>query len=397
MTTENQVLPTTTKHFYPDPVPHSVMQSWLFADLLPWQHTAWAYMTEHFPNLPHAMLFAGNAGTGKRAFVYRFVAWALCHAKTINHQGVATACGECPSCQWLMAHTHPNLYQIPPINIASESSDITKPNSKSKAKLSDQSPTHAHSAIIKIDTIRELQPFVQQSSDGIRLVVIHQADLMTLGASNALLKTLEEPAENVLMLLISDTPSQLLPTIRSRLQSMAVSQLTPQQSLEFMQAQLQQDLTQGIANQYQHQNGDSAEPNLQDLTQVNALSGYAPFVALDMWQSQWYQHRQTWINSWQALRSHQRSPVQASDYWQKTLSLTDFLYLSQLMLVEIANHLSNLMVSQQDLDYQKLNPRSTLSAILQLQQLIRQIVQDRRQHIQDKLCYDKLMYALQQS
>ena len=58
-------------------------------------------------------------------------------------------------------------------------------------------------------------------------MVIHQADAMTLAASNALLKTLEEPAENVLMLLISDSPCSILPTIRSRLQSFSVSHVTP--------------------------------------------------------------------------------------------------------------------------------------------------------------------------
>lgn len=375
-------LAVATAHFYhPDPIAHSTVKPWLFADLLAWQCPTWQYLTEHFPNIPHAMLFAGNAGTGKRAFVYRFVAWALCQQKTVNGQNLATACGHCDSCQWLIANTHPSLYQLPSV-LDDDSETPTKKSSKKAiekktAKLQSEAPIHEQTALIKIDDIRELQPFVQQSSGRVRFVVIHQAHAMTLGASNALLKTLEEPADNVLICLISDTPSQLLPTIRSRLQSFAVSQVSAEQSLDFMQRLL-----------------PTANPD--DLQQVNALSDNAPFVALDMLHSSWYQHRQTWLNTWQAIRSQQRSPLQASDYWQKTLSLSDFLYLSKLMLnAVVIQSISDSEPSNNNLNWQKLDPSPTLAAIFALQQIIDEIWQDRRQHIQDKLCYDKLLYAMQ--
>lgn len=363
--------------YQPDPVSDRLLHAWFFAPLLPWQQPAWQNMTEKFPRLPHALLFAGNAGTGKRAFVYRFVAWALCQSKTHDAQGVATACGQCASCQWLVANTHPNLYQLP-LPSVQDTSKATKPNKThaTSTKLHDEAPTHQIAATIKIDDIRSLQPFVQQSSDGLRVVVIHQADAMTLGASNALLKTLEEPADNVLMLLMSDTPSNLLPTIRSRLQSINVSRIAPDQSLAFMTAQLPQ-------------------ADVLDLQQVNYLSGYAPFVAMDMLHSHWYQHRQTWLNSWQAIRSYSRTPLQASDYWQKTLTLSDFLYLSQLMLTDVGEQLAGMGGGQGDVNIAILAPRPSLLDIHALQQVIAQIWQDRRQHIQDKLCYDKLLFAMQ--
>ena len=377
--------PNTLQFYKPDPVSHATIQSWFFADLLQWQQRSWQYLTEHFPNLPHAMLFAGNAGTGKRAFVYRFVAWVLCQQKTVNHQQVATACGHCQSCQWLIAQTHPSLYQLPSIAIAEDTSPTSLTSKKNKpisaaktTKPIDEAPTHQHAAMIKIDDIRQIQPFVQQSSEGIRLVIIHQAEAMTLGASNALLKTLEEPADNVLMCLISDTPSQLLPTIRSRLQSVPVSYITSQQSFDYIQRQL---------------------PNVtaSDIEQVNKLSGFAPFVALDMLHANWYQHRQTWINSWQAVRSGQRSALQASDYWQKTLSLSDFLFLSSAMLTQLADYLAfgDTDNTTAGLNLQKLEPLPSFMSIFKLQQIIEEIWQDRWQHIQDKLCYDKLIFAMQ--
>lgn len=362
-----------TQYYETDPVGQAAIKQWLFADLLPWQQQSWAYLTTHLTALPHAMLFAGNAGTGKRAFVYRFVAWALCHHKTTNEQRVATACGQCQSCQWLMVNTHPDLYQIPKPDI-----DSPTPPAKRKAKtaLVAQAPTHQSGYTIKIDEIRELQPFVMQSSGGLRIVVIHQADAMTVAASNALLKTLEEPADNVLMLLISDSPSQLLPTIRSRLQSFSVSHVTPEQSLAMMQQYL-----------------PNTEPAV--LQQANQLSGYAPFLALQMLNSDWYQHRQTWLNSWQAVRSGQRTPVQASDYWQKTLTLTDFLYLSQALLVPLGQVVMSMPTATTDMDFSKLQPLPTLQQINKLHQIIGQVWLDRQQHIQDKLCYDKIFSTMQ--
>ncbi|WP_290001526.1 hypothetical protein [Faucicola atlantae] len=115
-----------------------------------------------------------------------------------------------------------------------------------------------------------------------------------------------------------------------------------------------------------------------------------------MLDSDWYDQRQTWIISWQALRSGKRSPIQASDYWQKTLALGDFLALSQLLLTEIGNQISGLGLQQADLRWERLQPVPTLAAINTLQTVIHDIWQDKRQNIQDKLCYDKLMIALQQ-
>lgn len=365
MTTQND---KQQRYYWADPVNDEMIQTWFFAPLLPWQQSTWQYMTGHFPDLPHAILFAGNVGTGKRAFVYRFVAWVLCQNKQPQ-----SACGDCESCQWLLAKTHPNLMILPKPQTVETIEKLKKTKS-----LTDNSPAHHTSSLIKIENIREIQPFVQQSSHGHRIVVIHQADRMTLGASNALLKTLEEPADNVLMLLLSDTPSQLLPTVRSRLQQFEVSKISTEQAIDFMQQQM-------------------PTVNFQDLQQVSFMSSNAPFVAMDMLTSTWYQYRQTWIISWQAIRTGQRSAIQASDYWQDLLSLTDFLYLSQMMLLEIANSIFGLKKLQYDINISKLNPLPSLLSIHTIQKTIEDIWQARQQHIQDKLCYDKLMSQMANS
>lgn len=363
------------KFYHTDPVTQETLHTWYFSPTLAWQQDPWVYFTQQFPNLPHAMLFAGNPGTGKRQFVYKLVAWMLCQQKTSMG-----ACGHCESCQWLKSGTHPNLLQIPsPISpdhegtakkLTGKKSDTTANN------LTDTTPHHASNSTIKIDDIRDLQPFVQHSSEGHRVVVLHHAESMTLGASNALLKTLEEPAQNVFLILLSDTPSRLLATIRSRLQQFNVSKVSQSQALDYIREHLD------VSNFSQWQ-----------LSQALGIAGFAPMVAMDMLTSPWYQERQTWLNSWQAIRSGARQSTQASDYWQGQLTLSDFLYLSQLMLMELGKHISELPTLQQDINWGKLTPSPNLLTVYTLQQVIEQIWQDRRQHIGDKLCYDKLMYA----
>ncbi|MDG4870023.1 DNA polymerase III subunit delta', partial [Guyparkeria sp. 1SP6A2] len=73
---------------------------------------------------------------------------------------------------------------------------------------------------IRIDPIREVNRFVSQTAQqgGYRVIVVSPAEAMNIAAANALLKSLEEPGEKTLFILLSDVPSRTLPTIRSRCQ-----------------------------------------------------------------------------------------------------------------------------------------------------------------------------------
>ncbi|MEJ6067808.1 DNA polymerase III subunit delta', partial [Psychrobacter sp. 16-Bac2893] len=89
-----------------------------FAPLLPWQHGLWSQLTMRVlapqQSLPHALLAAGMQGMGKRAFVWRLVAWLLCRARDAHPLG---ACGHCESCQWLRSGTHPSLQVLPLVSL----------------------------------------------------------------------------------------------------------------------------------------------------------------------------------------------------------------------------------------------------------------------------------------
>ncbi len=141
----------------------------------------------------HAYLFFGEDGIGKRLAALRFAQAINCETD-YGPEG-PDACGACRSCHQIEARTHPDFLLIEP----------------------DQEQANPQ---IKIEQIRELeQQLVYHPLVGRRKVcLIDEADRMTPGAANALLKTLEEPPDHSLLLLIASRPSALLATVRSRCQ-----------------------------------------------------------------------------------------------------------------------------------------------------------------------------------
>ncbi len=157
---------------------------------LPWQQSSWQRLIGQLNDnkLPHALLFAGPKGVGKVHFADTFARLALC-LSPINQ----VPCGSCKTCLLLKAGSHPDFFSI-------------HPEDKSK--------------VIKIDQVRQLTDFVSKTpQQGRRKVaIIEPAESLNINAANALLKCLEEPAGDTLLLLVSHMPSILMATIRSRCQ-----------------------------------------------------------------------------------------------------------------------------------------------------------------------------------
>lgn len=155
------------------------------ADVYPWQAALWQQLagrTQH----AHAYLLHGPAGIGKRALAERLMALLLCKSPV-----ELQACGHCKSCHLLAAGSHPDNYVLEP-------EEADKP--------------------IKVDQVRALVNFVVQTAQlgGRKVILVEPAEAMNLNAANALLKSLEEPSGDTVLLLISHQPSRLLPTIKSR-------------------------------------------------------------------------------------------------------------------------------------------------------------------------------------
>lgn len=132
----------------------------------------------------HAYLFCGPRGTGKTTM-------ARLLAKAVNCENPEKApCGECDNCKMAAAGTHPDIIEI---NAANE--------------------THVEDVRDLIERAR-LAPMVGKH----KVYIIDEVHQLSSAAASALLKTLEEPPENVIFILATTDPQKLLPTIVSRCQ-----------------------------------------------------------------------------------------------------------------------------------------------------------------------------------
>lgn len=175
--------------------------------IFPWQESLWSQLQARRAALPHALLLHGPRGVGKVDLATAFATSLLC-------EGIRTpdgmACGNCPSCRWIAQGTNPDLRVIS-LGAEDEAEEGAKPATKAP-------PTQ-----IRITQVRALQEWIALGShrNGWRIALIHPAEAMNAASANALLKTLEEPPPNALLLLVSHQVSRLLPTILSRCQKLA--------------------------------------------------------------------------------------------------------------------------------------------------------------------------------
>lgn len=154
--------------------------------------------------MPHGLIFAGPTGVGKAATAKALATWFLC-----EHPLAGDACGKCPSCHLVEAGTHPDYHLI-----FRQLVRLQKKDSKARD--------------LSIDVIRLhlLEPASRKAMQGRgKVFVIEEAETMTRDAANAILKTLEEPQGRTLIILLTDQPHSLLPTIRSRCQMIRFSAL----------------------------------------------------------------------------------------------------------------------------------------------------------------------------
>lgn len=170
--------------------------------IYPWQTGLWQRLTADRARLPHALLLHGRRGIGKRGFAVEFACTLLCQAPTPTG-----ACGRCASCHLFEVGTHPDYRLIEPLE-SGEGEEGGRTAGRS----------------IAVAQVRELEDFVALSTHhhGPRVILIHPAESMNAAAANAVLKTLEEPTDNTIFLLVSHQPQRLLPTVRSRCRQIAM-------------------------------------------------------------------------------------------------------------------------------------------------------------------------------
>lgn len=166
---------------------------------------------------PHAYIFAGPEGVGRKMFAERLAGLLLCesiiHPDSSQTEGLSDwpdaltdVCGQCKSCQLRASESHPDLHMITRELIKSH----PDPTVRNRMGLD-----------LSIDVIRTFvidqvghKPVMGRA----KVFIVREADLMSRSAQNALLKTLEEPPATTFLILLTQSVDALLPTTRSRCQ-----------------------------------------------------------------------------------------------------------------------------------------------------------------------------------
>ena len=242
-----------------------------------WTQDQWQHIVQRYQagQLPHALMLTGPAGLGKLQFARQLAQTLLCdtNRQVASAQSINPPCGQCNGCHLMAAGTHPDFKLLVP---------------------------EADGKQIPIDAVRETSQFLTLKSQfaPIQIVIVAPAEAMNKYAANSLLKTLEEPTPDTLILLVSSQPSRLLPTIRSRCQTVEFSLPDRTEALSWLRAQ------KSTADLQKH-----AEHLL-------ALAGGAPVLALEFAQQGTLDIYQQLLSSLEKIAKKQADPVMEAKRWE---------------------------------------------------------------------------------
>ena len=251
--------------------------------IYPWQHEQWQLFCQqkNKQRLPHAMLLTGQDGLGKLSIANQMVAAVLCKDDT-----QAEPCGHCHSCQLFAAGNHPDHTFITPEESGKQ---------------------------IKIDQIRQLKE-KQELTPTVanwKTVIISPSENMNISSNNSLLKLLEEPQTNTLLILITARQERLPITILSRCQKVVLS--APEQSVTL--------------NWLQQQGTFDA----RQIEQIMPLAKGAPLRLLELIKSNIIEQIQVVETDFNTMLTGKANPITIAKNWQQYDLMLGFNYLQNLI------------------------------------------------------------------
>ena len=232
----------------------------------PWQEKNWHDLQSCYTadRMTHALLLTGAEGIGLEHFSRCLVMGLLC--ENIDSKGFA--CNACRACHLVKGGNHPDFFNVQP-----------------------------ESAQIKIIQIKNLINFIHLKSyyGHQKIVLILQAESMNKNAANSLLKTLEEPPEKSLIILLSHRPSLLPITIRSRCQNVNFKPAFDEATARWVSERINHRKT----PQY-----------------LLAVAGGAPLAIEAMLNANILQHQLSLLDDLFALQNLNAEPVGIAEKWK---------------------------------------------------------------------------------
>ena len=239
-------------------------------NLLPWHKKNWRAVTGMMESgrLPHALLLTGPEGIGIGQFAGKIYESLLCQQPLETF----AACGECRPCQLVRAGTHPDIACI-------------EPEEEGKQ--------------IRVEQIRELISFINLKShfEKYKVAVITPSDSMNRSAANTLLKTLEEPPADSILLLLSHRPDHLPVTVRSRCQQLDFRPAHDGDTLAWLRQQL---------------------PDPEQAGSYLELANGAPLAAISQARDGHLEKQLHLLNELERLRAGQEDPVTMAEKWNRS-------------------------------------------------------------------------------
>ncbi len=173
--------------------------------------------------LASTFLFVGAPGIGKRMFAERLAQTLQCEK---NDPQLMQPCGVCDSCRDVIAHTHPDVYWV------------QKPEERAFIPIdSFIGPKEARNQMGLCVELSKTPVYKKR-----KIGIIDDADFLNIEGANSLLKTLEEPPNNAILILIGTSTSRQLPTIRSRCQLVRFSPLSVEVVETLLRARRQEQI-----------------------------------------------------------------------------------------------------------------------------------------------------------
>ncbi|QEP42685.1 hypothetical protein D5085_05790 [Ectothiorhodospiraceae bacterium BW-2] len=258
--------------------------------IYPWQKRQWQQLQQQFSakRVPHAIHFVASHGDGVAPFALQVAQGLICRA-TID----LTPCHQCDACRYVEAGHSPALW------LADEDESGGRP--------------------LLVDQIRQLTEWMHTRQTGTtRIAWLDGAEMMLPAAANALLKSLEEPPQGVVLLLFTPRPEQLPLTLASRCQRVSVKPTLSDEAavVSWLQPQLPQCGT-------------------RELSELLRLANGQPLLALEYGQGRVAAEWPRFVDDFVAL-------------WQQHLSVVEFVKRQQqISLIDWLEHLAAELIREQ--------------------------------------------------
>ena len=207
----------------------------------PWHQTLWHSLQERRQVIPSSTLLVGRPGTDLPNLGMELAGMLLCDAKNSDQP-----CRACSTCHMFARGVHPDMHVLS-TEEAEGICDLRFRNHSMRYADSNSTKRERRTSvrsIITVDQIRGVTDALNKSA-GLgpsKICLIYPADALNLNAANALLKSLEEPTGGTYFLLVSSSPSNLPPTIRSRCSRLNLNNPTSDESIEWLTVKHKVDL-----------------------------------------------------------------------------------------------------------------------------------------------------------